>query len=35
MKISSCCMGILLLSAAGAASAQINLYENDNFNGRN
>lgn len=34
MKIASCCIGLLLLSAAGAATAQIVLYENDNFNGR-
>ena len=34
MKIASCCIGLLLLSAAGAATAQIVLYENDNFDGR-
>ncbi len=34
MKLASRCIGILLLSAAGAATAEIVLYENDDFNGR-
>lgn len=34
MKTAQVCFAALLLAAAGAASAQIALYENDNFNGR-
>ena len=34
LKIASTCLGILLFAAAGAARAEIVLYENDDFNGR-
>ncbi len=34
MKIASTCLGILLAAAAGAASAEVVLYENDDYNGR-
>ena len=34
MKIASTCLGFLLFAAAGAARAEIVLYENDDFNGR-
>jgi hypothetical protein len=34
LKVASACLGILLFHAAGAARAEIVLYENDDFNGR-
>jgi hypothetical protein len=34
MKVASACLGILMFAAARAASAEIVLYENDDFNGR-
>ena len=34
VKIASTCLGILPAAAAGAASAEVVLYENDDYNGR-